>query len=395
MKIFKRIIFMLVALAGTALLVLAILPSPIPVSTAEVEKGYFAEITEDEGFTRLRDTSLFSAPVSGYLHRVRLEPGDTVQAGQTLFKIEPIPAPALDSRTIRQAQENLLSLKAASRAARADYDNALHRTSLARKELDRHLKLFENEIIPESTMDRVQSELDQALAVKDSAREAVAVADYNVEYAKAVLEVSTGARQGPDQALEIKALENALVLRRHRHQEGVVNAGESILETGDLKQLEVRVDLLSVEAVRVRPGMRVILSHWGEKIELKGQVRLVEPAGFKRVSALGVDEQRVPVFVRITSPREEWEYLGEGYRVEAKFVLWESDDAVFVPTSSLFRKDDQWYAFGVQEGRASLRQVEIGRRSGLKTQIIKGLKPGEIIITHPGDRISHGTHVEW
>jgi len=394
MSTVKKIILIIFGLVVAGLLVIALIPQPPSVSVAKVKKGYFAEYTEDEGFTALRRTRVVSAPISGYLHRVALEPGDNFQAGDPLFSMEPMPAPGLDPRALKQARETLQAAGARLRGAEADYDSSAHRERLAKKELERSAVLFARDIISRATMDRVQSDLDQAASARRSASAAAQAARYDVENARAVLEVAMGDLDGENQILVVRSGQDGLILRRERYQEGVISAGEIILETGNLDELEVQVDLLSVEAVRVRPGMRVILEHWGEKRELCGRVRLVEPAGFKRVSALGVDEQRVPVFVEITSPRDEWKYLGHEYRVEARFVLWEGDQVVYVPTSSLFRQNEQWHVFVVDQGRAVLRPVERGRRSGLLTQISEGLNPGEKVITHPGDKVKDGVRVD-
>lgn len=390
----KKIIMLILGLTVFGLLVLALMPSPIPVSVAEVEKGYFAEYTGDEGVARLRHTYLFSAPINGYLHRVELEPGDTVQTGDIVFTMEPAPAPGLDPRTLRQAREQLEAAQARLRTAEADYNRAVYQAAFAQKELDRHAMLFDQNVISRAIMERVQNEFELAMESKKSAKGSAEAAEYDVQNARAVLEVSIGALNGDDQVLKVKSPVNGVILRRERYQEGSINAGEIVLETGNLDDLEVQVDLLSVEAVSVRPGMKVILEHWGEKHKLKGRVRLVEPAGFKRVSSLGVDEQRVPVYVEIASPRDEWENLGHDYRVEAKFILWEDDQVIHIPTSSLFRQDDQWHVFVVEDERAVTRQVKTGRRSGLVTQILNGLEPGEKVITHPGDKLSSGTRVK-
>jgi HlyD family secretion protein len=173
-----------------------------------------------------------------------------------------------------------------------------------------------------------------------------------------------------------------------------VQSGEAVLELGDLDRLEVKVELLSMDAVRVRPGMRVVLERWGGGDDLEGRVRLVEPAGFEKISALGVEEQRVPVWVEIVTPRDRWNRLGEGYRVEARFILWEGEDIIQIPTSALFRDEDRWAVFVVEQDRARLRQVEVGLRSGLWSQITAGLEPDEIIVTHPGDRVKDGGRIQ-
>jgi HlyD family secretion protein len=184
-----------------------------------------------------------------------------------------------------------------------------------------------------------------------------------------------------------------VVLRRERCCEGVIQAGAPVLEIGRLEELEVRVDLLSMDAVRVEAGTRVIIEGWGGEAPLEGRVRRVEPAGFMRISALGVEEQRVPVLIEITSPREQWQDLGVGFRVEAQFVLWEGEDVLQVPGSALFRVDNHWRVFVMEGGRVRLRTVEPGRSSGLHTQVRAGLEAGERVVTHPGDRLADGVRV--
>ncbi len=220
------------------------------------------------------------------------------------------------------------------------------------------------------------------------------VARFELDAARAVLEIADCDRAPGDQPrMEVAAPVDGLVTRRHRYSEGPVAAGEPVLDIGDLATLEVQVDLLSMDAVRIRPGMAVRLERWGGDNDLTGEVRRVEPGGFLRISALGVDEQRVPVRVAITSPREHWESLGDGYRVEARFLLWEDDDVLQLPTSALFRSDDQWSVYVIDNGRAQRRDVETGRRSSLRTQIHDGVEPGHRVIVHPGERIRHGTRV--
>jgi multidrug efflux pump subunit AcrA (membrane-fusion protein) len=215
------------------------------------------------------------------------------------------------------------------------------------------------------------------------------------EAARAVVEIADGQRPSDEQpTLDLYAPIDGMVLRRHRWSEGTVAAGERVLEIGDLSRMEVLVDLLSMDATRVEAGMRVELVRWGGEETLEGRVRRVEPSGFTRISALGVEEQRVPVWIEFASPQGDWASLGDGFRIEARFILWEGEGIVQIPTSALFREADAWHVFVVDNGRAHLRQVETGRRSSLWTQISDGLETGEIVITHPGDRIGDGTRVQ-
>lgn len=394
MSIRKKLLTVLIALVLLALLVVGLMPAPIPVSVTEVVRGPFAEVVEDEGRTRLRDPYLVAAPLTGYLQRVELEPGDPVTSGDVVFRLEATPAPALDARAREQAREAISAARARVEAAEAELDSRRIQHQLTQLEYQRNRQLFEARLISAEQMDRVTAQRDAGRTAERSARHAVDVARFELESARAVLEVADGERAPGDQpTFDAHAPVSGTVTQRHRYSEGPVSAGEGILEIGDLGDLEVRVDLLSMDAVRVRPGMRVILERWGGDGDLEGVVRRVEPGGFTRVSALGVDEQRVPVRVDITSDRETWEQLGDGYRVEARFILWEGEEVLQVPTSALFRSDDRWAVFVAGDRQARLRHVEVGRRSGLRSQILEGLEAGERVITHPGDRITDGTRI--
>lgn len=394
MSLRKKIISGLVALAIISLLALAMRPSPVPVSTRTVERGAFAEYVEDEGRTRLRDPHVVSAPINAYMHRVALEPGDDVSAGDTVFELEALPAPALDPRAREQAGEAVSAARARLEAAEAELESRQTRHRQAESEYERLRRLHERDLVSSEQMERARSERDAARSAERGARHAGDVARFELEAARANLEIADGERARTDQpTLAVRSPIDGTVTYRHRCCEGPVQAGEQILEIGNLNALEVQVDLLSMDAVRVKPGMRVVIERWGGDSELEGRVRRVEPGGFKRVSALGVDEQRVPVRVAITTPREKWQSLGDGYRIEARFILWEGEDVLQIPTSALFREEGTQKVFVVSEGQARLRTVTTGRHSGLTTQVIDGLEAGETLITHPSDRIEDGTRV--
>ncbi len=394
MRTWKKLFSVLIALILLGLLVAALMPSPVPVSVSTAERGYFAEFVEDEGRARLRDPHTVSAPISGFLRRVVLEPGDEVAAGEVVFELEALPSPALDPRTREQAREAVSAASARLELAEAEVEIKRTQRQIAETEFQRNMELHEQQFISTETMERSRGQRDAARAGERAARHAVEVARFELESARATLAVADGERAPAAQpSLGVRAPIAGTVLNRYRCCEGPIAAGERVLELGDLSTLEVQIDLLSMDAVRVRPGMQVVLERWGGGTPLDGQVRRVEPRGFQRVSALGVEEQRVPVLVEILSPREAWRALGDGYRVEGRFILWEADDVLQIPTSALFREDDRWNVFVVGNGRASLRPVDIGRRSGLQTQIRDGLEPGEQVITHPADRIRDGSRV--
>jgi HlyD family secretion protein len=394
MKRNRRWILPLAGVALVVALVLALMPSPLPVTVAEASRGAFAEMIDEEGRTRLRDSYTVSAPIAGFLLRVQPEPGDEVALDQILFRMEPLPAPALDARSLEQAREALSAARARQQNAQATLGTVEADARFAESEYQRHRELNERGLVSAAEMDRVRAARDRQMAARRAAEFAVEVAGFEVDSARAVLDIASGQRPAADQPqLEVRSPVEGMVLRRHRCCEGAIAAGEPVLEVGSLTELEVQVDLLTMMAVRVRPGMRVRLTGWGGDEILQGLVRRVEPAGFTRVSALGVDEQRVPVIIDFLDPQRAAARLGVEFRVEAEFVLWEGEDVLQVPTSALFRQGDGWAVYVVEDGRARLRTVEPGRSSGLVSQIMTGLVAGEIVITHPGSGLGEGARV--
>lgn len=391
----KKIVVALAVFAVLASLYWALRPAAVPVDVVSATVGDFVEYVEDEGRTRLREPYVVSAPIAGYLRRVELEVGDRVERGEALFRLEPMPAPALDARSLEQAREMVTAAEARLESARAMLEARNAERRLADNEYERVRQLDERGFATASRVEQALSGRDAARAAERAAEHAVTEARTGLESARLVLAIASGERVAGDREIvAMPAPVSGTVLVRHRCCEGAVAAGEPILEIGDLNGLEVVVDLLSMDAVRVRPGMRVVIDRWGGDEALEGRVRRVEPSGFTRVSALGVEEQRVRVLVDLISPREDWTALGEGYRVEARFILWEGEDVLQVPTSALFRDDDRWTLFVVDGGRARLRPVTPGRHGGLRTQIVDGLHPGESVISHPGDRVADGVRVD-
>jgi HlyD family secretion protein len=223
----------------------------------------------------------------------------------------------------------------------------------------------------------------------------VQVSRYELDAAEAVLGHSAARENGEGgETVMLRSPVTGNVLARLRESEGVVSAGTSLLELGDTRQLEVEVEVLSPDAVRIHPGGRVLFERWGGDEPLEGVVRTVEPRGFMKVSALGVEEQRVLVIADIASPPQEWQALGDGYRVEARFVVWESPDALVLPSSALFRRDGDWVVYRVEDGRARLTPVRIGHNNGLDAEVLDGLQAGDRVIVHPGDDVDDGARVE-
>ena len=394
MALKKRITAGLVVLAGAAALVWALSPRPVAVAVSEVESGPFTETLREEGRTRLRDTWEVSAPIAGFLHRVHLEEGDAVAAGDELFRMEPLPAPGLDARSREQAREHLAAARSRLQGARASLEDLRAEARLAESEYRRHRELFEDGAVSASDLERVETRRDRARSTVEAGESAVEVARSEVEAARVILDIATGERSEEEaESLAVRAPAGGVVLHRHRCCEGSVAAGEPVLEIGDPADLEVQVDLLSMDAVRVTPDMRVRLTDWGGDEALEARVRRLRPAGFTRTSALGVDEQRVPVLLEVDAEEARAAGLVVGYHVEAEFLLWEGEDVLQIPTSALFREGGEWAVFVVEEGRAQPRRVEVGRRSDFTTQIREGLEAGERVVTRPGDHVQAGTRV--
>ncbi len=394
MKKNRKIILLLLALGLLALIALGLRPAPVPVNVVETRLAPFTEWVGEEGRTRLRETYTVSAPIAGYLQRVRPEPGDAVALGEVLFRMEPLPAPALDARSLEQARENLSAARARQQTAQASLETVEADARFAAAEYQRYRELHERGLVSTTEMERARNQRDRQQAARRAAEHAVEVAGFELESARAVLDIASGQRPDGDQPeLALRSPIDGLVLRRHRCCEGAIGAGEAVLDVGSLEDLEIQVDLLSAAAVRVSPGMTVRLSGWGGENGLTGTVRRVEPAGFTRVSALGVDEQRVPVIVDIDGDPEQWQGLGIGFRVEAEFQLWQSDEAVQVPASALFRHGDGWAVYRIEQDRARLQPVERGRGSGLTVHITAGLDAGSQVVNHPGDRLEDGVRL--
>ena len=393
MPLRQRILLILLLLLAALAIFWAFLPRPVPVETAKVSRGPLQVTVEEEGKTRLRDRFVVSAPVAGYVRRVDLEVGDPVKQGQVVAGIEPMRAEGLDPRARAAAQARVSAAEATLRAAEERIREAAAADEYATARLDRTRRLADAGLTPKDALEQVASEAKRASAATRSAEEAADAARHDLEGAKAAL-TRAGASGGRrvDQ-VEVRSPVTGNVLAVRRESEGVVPAGTPLLEVGDPGRLEVEVDVLSADAVRIRPGTPVRFERWGGDVPLEGKVRVVEPVGFTKVSALGVEEQRVLVLVDITSPRDAWKSVGDGYRLEASFVLWEEKEVLQVPAGALFRIGDRFAVYVVEKGRAKARTVEIGRRSGLAAQLLSGLAEGETVILHPGDTVAEGKKV--
>jgi len=370
---------------------LALRPNPFPVDVAEVGRGPLRVTLDEEGETRVRDRFVVSAPFTGRILRIELEPGEPVRAGGVVAVLRPAEANLLDARSRAGSEARVRTAEAALGRARTDRERARAELRFAQSDLHRKESLGRQGILS-----REQVEVAQ-LAV-ETRQETLKAADFEIQVAQSelaaarasLLEAGEGGGGG---AYEVRSPVDGAVLRRLRESETVVPAGEPLMEIGDPANLEIVADLLSTDAARLRPGQAVEIEQWGGGAALAGRVRRVEPSGFLKISALGVEEQRVNVIVDLAGPPEERRGLGDGFRVEVRVVLWDSPDALQVPTSALFRDEQGWAAFVMEDGKAVRRRVEVGPQSDRAAAVLSGLKQGEPVIIHPSADIADGVAV--
>jgi len=389
----RKLVPVLIAILVLALVLLGLRPSPLLVDSEPATRGLLVVSVEEEGRTRVVDRFLVSAPIAGQARRITLEVGDPVAQGQVLAVLDALAAPSLDLRNVQESRARVAALEGALATAREEATAAQASAGFARDEAARLRRLGDDGLVPRNIVDQAAAEADRSAAIERSTRFRVRTAESELEAARAALAYAGGQDPGASGVFELVAPVSGQVLRRWFESARVVQPGEPLLEIGDPAALEVEVDVLSSDAVRIAPGMRVLFERWGQPEPLEGRVKRVEPIGFTKVSALGVEEQRVWVIADIISPRQAWERLGDGYRVNARFILWENDDALRVPTSALFRAGDGWAAFVVDGDRARLRRVEPGRRGGLYTELLDGLAAGERVIVHPDRDLADSTRI--
>ena len=394
MQLRGKLGILLTAALVMASLVWGFLPRALPVDVAEVKRAPLEVTVEEEGKTRVAERYVVSAPVAGYARRIDLDAGDAVQAGQVLVVIEPARAVALDPRTRTQAQAQVSAARAALAAAQENARAAGAAAQLAQQERARAESLRQSNFVSAQALDTARTAETRARAAALAAQHAVRVAEFELEMARAAVASTDRLQGGGADQVQVRAPVAARVLKLLHENEGAVAAGQPLLELGNPDTLEVEVEVLSTQAVQIAPGSKVILDRWGGEGILQGTVRVVEPSGYTKISALGVEEQRVRVIVDFSSPREAWARLGDGYRVEARFVLWAGQDVLQLPTSALFRHNEGWAVFALQRGRATLTPVKTGQRAGLATQVLSGLAAGDKVITHPDDRLKDGVRVK-
>lgn len=371
-------------------------PRPTLTDIVAAARGPLMVSIRQEGETRIRDVFELSAPVAGRVLRIELEPGDPVTANETMVaEMKPMDPAFVDRRAEAELEAAIRAAEAAQALARAEFERAKAQLVYARTELDRALQLAPKKTIPESALDEARLNHETARAELARANATLEMRGFELERAKAQL-MRAGELAPPVDGCDciaVKAPVNGEILRVLQESEGVVQAGAPLVEIGDPQDLEIVADLLSQDAVKVRVGQRVIIESWGGDADLEGVVERIEPWAFTKVSALGVEEQRVNAIIAFREPREAYAELGHGFQVDARIVLWQGSNVLKAPLTALFREDGGWALFVVEDGRARLREVEIGGGDGVETEIRSGLEEGERIVLHPSDRVADGVRV--
>ena len=388
----RRSLPWLLGLAIVALIAWGLLPKPVIIETGTVMRGALTVRVSEEGKTRVRNRYVVAAPVAGRMRRVQLKPGDVVKAGETILTtIEPVVAPLLDPRARAQA-EAIVSMREASRKQAAESLEATRAASkMAESELERVRSVTRSGTMSQSDRDRVDMESSMRAAEARAAEFSQQVADYELTQARAALERPEASSIG--NLVDVKSPVSGRILKVMQESEMVVAPGVQILEIGDPADIEIEAEILSRDAVSIHPGDSAEIDQWGGENPLKGRVRRIEPAAFTKISALGVEEQRVIVLSDLIDPPDVAKGLGDRYRVEVRVAIWHAEDVLIVPAGSLFREGNAWKTYVFSNGKAKLTSIEAGHSDGRSTEILSGVNAGEEVLVHPPDTVKDGAAV--
>ena len=390
-RLFRNRRVLLGILIVGVLVAMALWPHTAVVETARVTTGPLVVTIDEDGRTRVRDRFIVTAPVSGEVLRIALEPGDRVTKGARLATIRPIAAMPLDARSRTEAEAAVRAVEAAVGRAAAERARLATALDLARRELKPVQALAGGGAVAREEVERRETDVAEAAEGLKAAEFAVAGAEHELAVARArLLPVATG---GTTRDWVIAAPVDGVVLARHRQSQAIVQAGEPLLEIGDPAALEIVADMLSSDAVKIAPGSRVIVEEWGGPGALNGRVRRIEPSGFTKVSALGVEEQRVNVVIEFDATNPAARTLGDNFRVEVRVVVSEATNVVQVNPGALFRQGEGWAVYVVQDGLARVRAVTLGERNATGAEVRSGLTAGDEVVLYPPDTLTDGGRV--
>jgi HlyD family secretion protein len=391
----KKRNLVLLAAAGVVLAALAawaLRALPIAVELAAVTQGPFEQTVVDDGKTRVRDRYLIAAPLAGRVERIRLEAGDPVQQGQAVALLTPTAPAFLDARTARELQERIGAAEAQLARAGAETLKLRAQRDQARADLERQAKLASGGFVSATAREQAALALRTAERSVEAARHAEDAAGHDLAQARAAL---VRYRSGePGAQWEVTSPVAGAVLKVIQKSESPVALGAPLLEIADARSLEAVVDVLSQDSVAIRPGMAARLELGQGVAPLAARVRLVEPAAFTKVSALGVEEQRVNVILDFAEPLDRIQTIGDAFRVEAHIVTHREESATKVPVGALFRDGDGWAVFVAEGDRAVKRAVKVPRRNGAEAMVEDGLKAGDRVVVYPSDALRDGSRLE-
>lgn len=388
----RRVVPWFSVLGLLALIGWGLWPKPVVVETGTVVRGPLTVRVSEEGKTRVRNRYIVAAPVAGKMCRVSLKPGDEVKAGETvLTTIEPIAPPLLDPRARAQAEAVVSMQEAARKQAAASLEAKQSALKMAEADRDRVRAVTRAGTVSEADRDRVEGDALMRAAEVRATEFSLQVIDYELEQSRAALERPDALIAG--NLVEVKSPVSGRVLKVMQESEMVVSPGTQILEIGDPEDIEIEAEILSRDAVAIHPGDSVEIEQWGGEAPLKGRVRRVEPAAFTKISALGVEEQRVIVLSELNEIPDVAKTLGDRYRVEVRVAVWHADDVLIIPAGALFREGNAWKTYLFRDGKATRTAIEAGHSDGRFTEILSGLKAGDEVLLHPPDTVSDGAAV--
>ena len=390
----RRMVFWLIAAALLAAgLYYTFREQPQFVDAAYVEIGPLEVSIAEEGETRVRDVFELSSPLMGRVLRLEVEAGDEVTAAETVIaKIEPSDPTFLDLRSEEEARAAVKASEAVLTLSKAQLNEAESELEFALTELERAKRLVDRRLVSERELDQAKKNYKTKVASVNTAKASIKARESELAQAKARLVTPLNIQDNDKECkcLSLFAPTTGKILRVLHESEGVIEPGNVLVEIGDTSDLEIVVDFLSIDAVRIKSGQAVVIEEWGGESFLNGVVKKVEPFGYTKVSSLGIEEQRVDVIIDLTDSKERWNSLGHGYQVEAKVILWRDDKVLKLPITSLFRDNGDWSVFVVENGRAQSKKVEIGKRNAFEAQVLSGIKEGEQVILHPNNHIKNG-----
>ncbi len=385
-RIFKRVLVGLLLIAAAVVIALAFRPKPVEADAAQVTRGPLQVIVEEDAETRAHDRFTLAAPIAARLSRIQLREGDEVTPRTPIATISPLP---LDVRELAEIRARVASAEARQREAAEQLARWENDHAQAVRDLDRARRLAADAIVAQQDFEQAQTKEAAAAKEVEAAKFRLSSAAAEVERERAGL-VSLEAQEQGGRIVTLYPPTRSRILRIFEKSERVIPYGTEIAVLSDPNKIEIVADLLSTDAVKVRPGAPVIVENWGGPAPLRAKVRLVEPYGFTKVSALGIEEQRTNVIADFIDPPDG---LGDGYRVDVRVVLWENADVLKAPASALFRVGGRWSVFAVDEGRTRLHSVDVGHRNAAEAEILNGVERGAVVVVHPPNDLKENTRV--